>query len=105
MKITQYFSVLQILREIKFGKETKSAKSAILTHWEALNFDCYEFVQRIFWRLKFTKLTKFRAPKMAKNGIFELQRSISRRIWVTEMAEISIMLWFLESQQIKGPIY
>ena len=31
------FSITQILREIKF-EESRSAKSAILTHLEALNF-------------------------------------------------------------------
>ena len=36
------FSVTWILREIKFGN-SKSAKSAILTHLEGLNFDFHEF--------------------------------------------------------------
>ena len=34
----QDFSVTQILREIKFG-DSRSAKTAILTHLEAINFD------------------------------------------------------------------
>ena len=34
----QNFSITQILREINFG-DSKSAKSAILTHLEALNFN------------------------------------------------------------------
>ena len=33
----------QILRDINVG-ECRSAKFAILTHLEALNFDCYEFL-------------------------------------------------------------
>ena len=40
-----------------------------------------------FWRLKFTKLTKFRTPKIAKTAIFALLESpkvISRKIWMTE---------------------
>ena len=37
------FSITQILREINFG-DSRSAKSAILTHLEALNFDFYEFL-------------------------------------------------------------
>ena len=37
------FSIAQILREINFG-DSKSAKSAILTHLEALNCDAYEFL-------------------------------------------------------------
>ena len=35
------FSFTQILREINF-EESRSAKSAILTHFEALNFDFYD---------------------------------------------------------------
>ena len=37
------FCIIQILREIKF-EDFKSAKSAILPHLEALNFDFYEFL-------------------------------------------------------------
>ena len=37
------FSITQILREINFG-DSRSAKSAILTHLETLNFDLYEFL-------------------------------------------------------------
>ena len=36
------FSITQILREISFG-DSRSAKSAISTHLEALNVDFYEF--------------------------------------------------------------
>ena len=36
----QDFSITQVLREINFG-DSGSAKSAILTHLEALNFDFY----------------------------------------------------------------
>ena len=42
-----------ILREINFW-ESRSAKSAISTHLEALNHDFYEFLH--FFRLKFTKI-------------------------------------------------
>ena len=35
------FSITQILREINLG-DSRSAKSAILTHLESLNFDLYE---------------------------------------------------------------
>ena len=38
------FSISQILREINFG-DSKTAKSAILTLLEALNFDFYEFFE------------------------------------------------------------
>ena len=37
------FSITQILREINIGDST-SAKSAILTHLEALNFEFYGFL-------------------------------------------------------------
>ena len=37
------FSITQILREINFG-DSRSAKSGILTHSEALNFDSYVFL-------------------------------------------------------------
>ena len=37
------FSITQILREINFG-DSRSAKSAILPHLQALNFDCLEFL-------------------------------------------------------------
>ena len=37
------FSITQILREINF-EDSNSAKSAILSHLEALNFDFYEFL-------------------------------------------------------------
>ena len=37
------FTISQILREIIFG-DYRSAKSAILTHLETLNFDIYEFL-------------------------------------------------------------
>ena len=57
------------------------SKSAILTHLVALNCDFYEFLH--FVRLKFTKSTKFRAPKMTKTAVLELRGSpklISRKI-------------------------
>ena len=37
------FSIPKILREINF-EDSKSAKSAILPHLEARNFDFYEFL-------------------------------------------------------------
>ena len=38
-----YFPITQILCEINF-KDSRSAKCAILTNWEALNFASYEFL-------------------------------------------------------------
>ena len=55
----QDFSITQILREIKFG-EFGSAKSAILTHLEALNFDFHAFLQ--FLKAE----NQIRAPNLAK---------------------------------------
>ena len=43
MQKFQDFSITQVLREINF-RDARSAKSAILTHLEALNFDLYEFL-------------------------------------------------------------
>ena len=47
------FSTPQILREIDFW-DPRSAKIAILTHLEALNFDFYEFLQ--FLKAKFCEI-------------------------------------------------
>ena len=43
MRKFQDFSITQILREINF-EESGSAKSAILTYLEAVNYDFYEFL-------------------------------------------------------------
>ena len=61
-------------------ENSRSAKSAILTHSQALNFDIYEIFT--FWRLKCTKLTK-----IAEMAIIEFQNSpklISCNVWVRE---------------------
>ena len=74
------FSITQILREINFG-DSKSAKSAILTHLEALNYDFIEFLH--FWEAEIDQNNKFRAPKIAKKGSFKTYRIpklISRKI-------------------------
>ena len=60
------FSITQILREITFG-DSRSAKSAILTHLEALNFDFYEFLH--FMKADIYQLTKFRHPEIAKTAV------------------------------------
>ena len=72
------FSITQILREINFWG-FRSAKSAILTHLEALNCN--------FRSLKYVKSIKFRASKIIKMAFLALLHSpnlISRKIWVTE---------------------
>ena len=53
------FSITQFLREINFG-DSISAKCAILTHLEAMNFDLYEFLH--FLKAEMKQINKFRAP-------------------------------------------
>ena len=68
------------------------SKSAVLTNCEVLNFDFMTFCT--FWKMKLTKLTKFRAPKMAKIAVLgplDSPNLISRKIWVTENSEISTL--------------
>ena len=62
----QNFTVTQILREINFG-DSKSAKSAILTHLEAPNFDFHGVLH--FLKAEIHQMTKLRTPKMAKTAI------------------------------------
>ena len=45
-----------------------------------------------FWRLKFTKVTKFRAPQMAKNGSFITFRFHSKSEW-QKIAEFSTLCY------------
>jgi len=61
------FSINQILREINFWN-SRSAKSAILTHLEALNFDFYEFLH--FLKAEIDQKLRCRVSKLAKSGIF-----------------------------------
>ena len=78
------FCITQILREINF-EESRSAKSAILTHSRLRILILMHFCT--FWRLQFTKWTKFTALKVAKTAIFALSESsklISRKIWVIQ---------------------
>ena len=69
MGIFHDFSIAHILREINFGY-CRSAKSAILTHLDALNFDFHEFLH--FLKAEITKLTKFRAPKRVETVVLAL---------------------------------
>ena len=72
------FSITYILREINFG-DSRSAKSAILTHLEALDFDLTEFLH--FFNLPNEQ--NFVPLKLQKNAISELLHSpklISRKI-------------------------
>ena len=53
------FSITQILREINFW-ESKSAKSAIFTHKEALNSDFYEFMH--FLKAEIDQIKQIQSP-------------------------------------------
>ena len=66
-----YFSITQILREIDF-RGSRSAKSGILTHFEALNFDFSEFLR--FWKAEISLIDKFQIHKNVKNGCFRTSR-------------------------------
>ena len=46
----QDFSITQMLREISFG-DSKSAKSAIFTHLETLNFDFYAILHFVKYEI------------------------------------------------------
>ena len=78
------FSITQILREINFC-DSRSAKYAILTQLEVLNFGFYEILH--FLKAEIDHLTKFRASKNGKNGSFRTSifpKLISRKISVKE---------------------
>ena len=53
------FSATQILREINF-EDSRSSKSAILTHLEDLDFDIYEFVH--FLEAEIYQINNFQSP-------------------------------------------
>ena len=61
------FSITQILREINFG-DSRSAKSAILIHLEALKFDFNEFLQ--FLEAEFYQINKIQSPKKWQKWTF-----------------------------------
>ena len=62
-------STSQFLREIKFW-DSRSAKSAIITHSEALNFDYYEFLH--FLKAEIYQINKTQTPsKMAILDFYE----------------------------------
>ena len=69
------FSITQILREINFW-DSWSAKSAILTHLEALNFNFYDFFQ-------FCILVGFRPSKSAKIHQYQKSEPLNVLKWQT----------------------
>ena len=69
---SQNFSITQILREINFW-DSRSAKSAILTHIEALNFDFYEFLHSL--ETEMYQIEQNSEPqKIRKNSSFRTSR-------------------------------
>ena len=62
-------SVIQILREINFG-DYRSAKSAILTNLEALNFDFYGDFHLV--KAEIYQMNQIQSPKNCKVAIFEI---------------------------------
>ena len=73
--------IFQILREINFG-DSRSAKYAILTNLEALNFDFYEILH--FLKAEIDQIHKFQSPKMAVIELLDSPKLISRKIWMTK---------------------
>ena len=74
------FSITQILREIKFG-DSRSAKSGIFTHLEALNFDFRNFLH--FLKAVIYQIDKIQSPKMAKTavlGLLDFPKLISHKL-------------------------
>ena len=72
-------SITQILR-INF-RDSTSAKSAILTHSEALNLDFHQLLH--FLKAEIDQINKIQSPKNGKNASFELLKPlklISRKI-------------------------
>ena len=65
------FSITQILREITLG-DSRSAKCAILTHSEPLNFYLFEFL--LFLKAKNYQMMQIDSPKNGKNGIFRTSK-------------------------------
>ena len=67
------FTITQILREINFG-DSRSAKCAILTCSETLNFDFYEILQ--FTEAEIHLINKVQSPEIAKTVFLELLDSL-----------------------------
>ena len=63
------FSIAHILREIKF-EDSRSAKTAISTHLEVLNFDFYELLHFLKDEIHTNQQTK--PPKWSKRQFLTL---------------------------------
>ena len=97
------FSITYILREINFG-DSRSEKYAIFITFRHPEFWLL-MIFYTFWRLEFTKLTKFSAPKNAKNGSFKTSRfskidftlnlNDSKILKIPYCVELSLHVWIL----------
>ena len=63
------FSFTQILREINFGG-SRSAKSAIITYLQALNFDFHGFLH--FLKAEIYQINQIQSQKVAKPTLLAL---------------------------------
>ena len=98
-----YFSITYILREINFG-DSRSEKCAIFITFRHSEFWLL-MIFYTFWRLEFTKLTKFSAPKNAKNSSFKTSRfskidftlnlNDSKILKIPYCVELSLHVWIL----------
>ena len=80
MCVQDFSNTDQILCEINF-EDCRSAKSAILAHLEALNFDFDEFLH--FLKAKIYQINKIQSPQNGKIAVLELLDSsklVSRKI-------------------------
>ena len=72
------FSITEILREINFGG-SRSAKSAISKHLEALKFHFHEFLH--FLKAAIYQINKIQSPKKwQKSAVIDSPKMISRKI-------------------------
>jgi len=90
------FSITQILREINFGY-SRSAKSAILTHSEALNVDFNEFLH--FLKAEIYQINQIQSPKNCKNGNFRTSR-VSKVDFTQNMRDRKILKFFREQKVV-----
>ena len=68
----------QRLREINFGG-SRSAKSAISKHLEALNLDFCEFLH--FLKAEMYQIKKIQGPHNSKKAFFEISETLNYVFW------------------------
>ena len=96
------FCIIQILCEINF-EDSWRAKSAILSHLEALNFDILLILH--FLKAEIYQMNKNHSPWNGKKGIFctsRIHKLISRKILVIQKFQNfhTVFLELLESQKL-----